>query len=142
MKQTITIRYPDKRRVKLKLPRVSRSIEETRKNYGYGLNMRQEPFLTQGAFPCLVCQGDGWIYDPNDGGPCSVEGNKMRDKLRCPKCLGKKTSTKAEFKEYHLAQQEKMRGEYEKALAQAQLLQQALDKLTAEEYQAIRRDPR
>jgi hypothetical protein len=136
MKKTLTIRFPDGKKKKFDLPQPPRTLEESRRTYGFGWTMRQEPFLTQGAFPCLTCDGDGWMWDPNDP-PCPIEGNKMRDKIRCPKCLGKKTSTKAEFKEYHLARRAKTLGEHQKQVANLQLLQQALDKLTPEEYKIL-----
>lgn len=39
------------------------------------------------GLPCPCCRGRGWLYDPNDP-PCPIEGNKMRDRIKCQKCVG------------------------------------------------------
>lgn len=41
--------------------------------------------LGEREYPCHGCGGKGWYYDPNDS-PCPVEGNKLRDRIKCAKC--------------------------------------------------------
>ena len=38
-------------------------------------------------YPCLACQGQGTVYDPEDP-PCPVEGSKYRRTIRCAACGG------------------------------------------------------
>lgn len=40
-----------------------------------------------GDFKCPTCNGNTWIYDPNDP-PCSYEGSKYRNRITCTKCEG------------------------------------------------------
>lgn len=49
-----------------------------------------------GKLPCMHCRGAGRIYDPNDP-PCPIEGNKMRDVIKCPRCDGTRYSTREEW---------------------------------------------
>ena len=63
-------------------------------------------FQYQNEYKCLECAGTGRIYDPNDP-PCIIEGNKLRNRIQCPRCKGNKLGTKAEhyqrFKENKVA---------------------------------------
>lgn len=55
----------------------------------------KEEFLKQFCRPwnfsqrnvCSHCKSYGWIYDPHDP-PDIIEGNKLRNKIDCPKCSG------------------------------------------------------
>lgn len=40
-----------------------------------------------GFWPCLKCNSYGRIYDPNDP-PCPIEGNKLRNRIKCQLCNG------------------------------------------------------
>jgi hypothetical protein len=138
-KKTVTLVYPDKKRVKVTLPVINRSIQQTRdgrKSWRLSLAAKS---LLENAFPCLECDGDGWIYDPKDQ-PCPVEGNKMRDRLTCPKCKGTRTCPREEFRAYHLEVQKLQKGKYDQAVDGLAKLQKALNKLSPADYQAIRQD--
>ena len=141
-KKSVTLAYPDKRRVTIPLPTIHRSVEETRQSR-INLNWRMDPnkkaTLLKSACPCIECNGDGWIYDPNDP-PCPAEGNKMRSKITCPKCKGSRLASDEELKAFHLELQNAQREKYDKTLEGLTFLQKALNKLTAAEYQAIRQD--
>lgn len=52
---------------------------------------REKDILDVDFWPCLYCCADGWVYDSEDP-PCPVEGNKMRRRLKCPRCEGSRQS--------------------------------------------------
>lgn len=49
-------------------------------------------------WPCLECKAIGTIYDPEDP-PCPVEGNKLRNRIKCPGCGGTRFGPKAKVVE-------------------------------------------
>src|SRR4051794_13258178 len=75
--------------------------------WGYWLGKRPVD-----SFPCLYCRAAGTIYDPDDR-PCPVEGNKCRDRIKCPKCVGTGCGEKSEclkaYKEAVTNYKEKLR---------------------------------
>jgi hypothetical protein len=87
-------------------------------------------------WPCLECKGVGTIYDPNDP-PCPVEGNKMRDRIKCPRCGGCRHIPKEEFAKAY----REIINEYLEEKAEYQALVKAkrsgLKKLTKAERDAI-----
>lgn len=88
-------------------------------------------------YPCLVCRGQGTVYDPEDPA-CPVEGNKYRRTISCAACgrsgKGTKEACRQAYQEsleaYH---QEK--AEYDRL---ARLRRKTLQKLTKDEITALR----
>lgn len=87
-------------------------------------------------WPCLWCSGRGWDYDPADP-PDVIEGNKHRDRLRCPHCGGTGCGPKEAVVN---AYKEKIRRFHEEAQAYNALIKTykiAIQKLTKEELSAL-----
>lgn len=91
-----------------------------------------------GKWPCLECEGSGIIWDPNDP-PDPIEGNKLRNRIKCPTCKGSRTGTRQTVM---AAYKEQIR-RYEKNLAEWNRLTaaraSALKKLSKEEIEALDR---
>lgn len=99
----------------------------------------QRKLFDTNFFPCLhpECCGNGRIYDPNDQ-PDPVEGNKMRDRIKCPTCKGSGQTTKKEFLEFYNISK-KMRNQRRKFEKEtAKKIQAALNKISAEDFETIR----
>lgn len=88
-------------------------------------------------WPCLACDGYGRIYDPDDP-PCPIEGNKMRNKLKCQICSGTGAGTKEEvmqeYKEY-IKNFKLQLSKYNELLKHKK---SALKKLTQQEIKALK----
>lgn len=74
-----------------------------------------KPYNLKHEYPCPECFGYGKVYDPDDP-PCPVEGNKMQDRIACPKCEKKGYVTREiwlgiykQHKEYESAKVEKIK---------------------------------
>lgn len=123
--------------VRTKPKRPYRSLAEFRDRTLWTSGARKFFSENRNRWPCLACQGIGTIYDPNDP-PCPVEGNKLRNRIACPKCGGSRCIDKREFSAaYHEAINEylKEKDEYE-SLVKAKKV--AIKKLTDREVQALR----
>ncbi len=73
-----------------------KNIQEFRKHmlrFNFGLFFKKNLKL----FPCVECGGQGRIYDPNDA-PDIIEGNKMRNRIKCPICEGERTMSPKSFR--------------------------------------------
>lgn len=92
--------------------------------------------LDHGEYPCLTCRGRRWVYDPNDP-PCPIEGNKMRNTLKCDACAGTGRSTRKAC----AAAYQKVIDEWKKEVTEYDRLEalrkSAIEKLTADEIHAI-----
>lgn len=133
-----TLRFPDGTKKALKLTKVPKNLEEFRQDFISLSFLEEKKKFDTGFFPCTVndCRGKGTFYDPNDP-PDPIEGNKLRNRVKCPKCHGTGRGERREFtalyKKAKAAAQTKVRAEVEKAKA----TQSALDKLTAEEWRLL-----
>jgi len=79
-------------------------------------------------FPCLVCRGKGWNYDPDDE-PDVIEGYKMVRRLKCVACQGTGEGCfEAVNKEWQkkLEEDKKEIAEFNKRLHKFKLLRQTL----------------
>lgn len=63
------------------------------KNYG---TCSKPDFLNKNPYPCVCCRGHGTIWDPNDP-PCPIEGNKLRNRIKCQHCGGSGKGTRKEI---------------------------------------------
>lgn len=96
----------------------------------------RHPALRSVIYTCRECGGCGWIYDPRDP-PCPIEGNKMRDRIKCPFCHGSGATTREEMLQRYEQWRENYLGElaeYEMALARYEA---ALAKLTDEDRRVL-----
>jgi hypothetical protein len=87
-------------------------------------------------WPCLECSGYGKIYDPNDP-PCSYEGSRHRDRIKCPHCggsgAGKRTDYVLLLSEYKKEHNTKM----EHYKAEMKLYNSIKKKLTKKEWEYL-----
>jgi hypothetical protein len=87
-------------------------------------------------WPCLECRGCGRIYDPDDP-PCPIEGNKLRNRIKCPKCKGSGEGSRKEIREAYKAIIDKWKQdclEFDRSQA---LRKSGLAKLTTDERKAL-----
>ena len=66
------------------------SLEEFRRE---GFLLCEPQRSDSNFWPCTLCNGKGWVYDPDDP-PCVVEGNKLRNRLKCQLCKGTSKGSK------------------------------------------------
>lgn len=80
----------------IKPKRPFKNIEEFRRHIAaYG---KRKLFENNASlYPCIDCDAKGWIYDPDDP-PCRIEGNKMRDKIKCLRCAGSSVMLGKDFR--------------------------------------------
>jgi DnaJ-class molecular chaperone len=88
-------------------------------------------------YPCLVCGGQGTVYDPTDP-PCPVEGSKYRQPIRCAACGGSGKGTKEACRQAYQKTVDVYRREKAVYDEFARLRRQALKKLTKEEIFVLR----
>lgn len=92
--------------------------------------------LADGKWPCHVCLGRGWDYDPNDR-PCPIEGNKMRDRITCPECGGGGYGERDWWERRWQLARDQRAAEINAFESVRAVMRQALDKLTTEEAAAL-----
>lgn len=92
--------------------------------------------LADDKWPCPVCLGREWDYDPNDP-PCPIEGNKMRNRITCPDCGGSGHGERSWWKNQWLAVHAQRIAEISAFASVRAVMRQALDKLTPEEAAAL-----
>jgi hypothetical protein len=101
--------------------------------FGYNSNIAED---NPDLYPCLKCNGRGWIYDPNDE-PDVVEGYKHVNHLKCPVCNGTRFGPAklviAQYRET-INRWKKELAEYNKLLL---LKKSALAKLSKDERDAL-----
>jgi len=99
---------------------------------------KRDQWLTENAdkWPCLVCFARGWNYDPATPS-CPIEGNKMRDTLRCTVCGGTGCGPRKAVAEAYQAAIARWRQEAHAYDALVQIRKEALRKLTQEEINAL-----
>lgn len=97
----------------------------------------------QTNFPCVACRAYGWVYDPNDP-PDPIEGNKLRNRLKCPGCKGTKYGERKDsFREYNLSVR-KWKQELEAHREVVRRFVALCEKLTDEDvtlFDAVRKKP-
>lgn len=89
-------------------------------------------------WPCLECErgGCGWIYDPNDA-PDTVEGYKMVNRIKCPKCNGTGIGSRKEIiTEYHRINN-KWKADYKKYREAVKKMNQLKKKLSKDDMELI-----
>lgn len=92
--------------------------------------------LEPGTYPCQPCGGRGWVYDPDDP-PCPIEGNKMRNTLRCQCCGGSGRGTRQACAAAYKEVIDKWKAEVVEYDRLAALHKGAVKKLTADEIHAL-----
>jgi hypothetical protein len=88
-------------------------------------------------YPCLVCRGDGTVYDPADP-PCPVEGNKYRRTIRCAACGRSGKGTKEACRQAYQKVVEAHRQEKDEYDRLVRYRTDALARLTKDEITALR----
>lgn len=101
-----------------------------------GHSTRVINILAQGDWPCPQCNGLGRDWDPDDP-PCPIEGNKMRNRITCPRCNGTRVTTRSEWQQMLDAAVARHNADARERMTQRAVMRQALDKLTAEEAAAL-----
>lgn len=104
--------------------------------YTCGHSTRVINILAQGNWPCPQCDGLGRDWDPDDP-PCPIEGNKMRNRITCPRCKGTRVTTRSEWQQMRDAAVARYNADARERMAQRAVMRQALDKLTTEEAAAL-----
>jgi len=101
---------------------------------GYsGYNVRR---LSGGEWPCIFCGGNSTIYDPDDP-PCPIEGNKMRDRIKCPSCNGTGKGNKEVHQKTYKETVNRYKRDMEQYKLNVEAVKSGLEKLTDIEYRAI-----
>ncbi len=94
-------------------------------------------YLSKREWPCLVCRGRGWDYDPEDP-PCPIEGNRGRNTIPCAACGGSGEGTKAAcIKAYREAIQ-RFKAEADDYKRLSQVRKELQEGLSQEQIRAIR----
>lgn len=106
-----------------------KNLREYIKAYFYCLNKDLE-------YPCTECRGYGRIYDPDDP-PCPIEGNKMRNRIICPKCKGNLQISRGEWLQIYRDAKTKHKESLLKWMEKDRLKKSGLNKLTSEEKKAL-----
>jgi hypothetical protein len=92
----------------------------------------------EGKCVCTECDGDGLIWDPNDP-PCIIEGNKLRNSIKCPLCKGEKYAERFKSNWKHVfdssVSEHKKRETREKE--RTKIRKTALKKLTKKEIEVL-----
>lgn len=88
--------------------------------------------LTDNIYPCLNCNGCGIIYDPDDP-PCIIEGNKLRNRIKCTRCLGSKIGYIDEWKRLYKIRVDYYNNNYKKYKQDNVIYNSILLKLNKEE---------
>ena len=108
-------------------------------NYGSVRDM-----LADGKWPCPLCDGRGKIYDPDDP-PCIIEGDKMRNRITCPRCCGSGRGEHDWWEQRWQTERAENMAKVSAFESVRAVMRQALAKLTAEEAAALgwlKDDPR
>lgn len=105
------------------------------KNFGLFCLAHGSSFGT--PYPCLACQGQGTVYDPEDL-PYPVEGNKYRRTIPCAACGRSGKGTKEACRQAHQKSLEAYRQEKDEYDRLARYRKDALARLTTDEITALR----
>lgn len=93
---------------------------------------RNDAQRADGTFwPCLLCGGRGWYYDPADHDP--IEGYKMADRHPCRAGCDKGRGSKAKCREAYLAHQKMHKAAMTEWNKRRKLLRAAAAKLSNDE---------
>lgn len=84
------------------------SVEEERQDF----YARRGGSCGKWLWACRQCNGCGTVWDPHDPG-CPIEGNKNRDRIKCPNCGGTGEGTKEEYRKALIVR----RSEYKTSMA-------------------------
>lgn len=87
-------------------------------------------------WPCTICLGRGWDYDPNDE-PDVIEGNKLRNRIKCSACNGIGAGPKAPFQAIYARIIKDWKEKVEKFDREEALRKSGLAKLTSDERKAL-----
>lgn len=115
-----------------------RRIRPRRSYKNFGLFCLAHGSSLGNPYPCLACGGQGTVYDPTDP-PCPIEGSKYRRTIRCTACGGSGKATKAACRQAYQKLVEEYRQEKTEYDRLVGLRRQALQRLTKEEVQALRK---
>lgn len=92
--------------------------------------------LDEGEYPCIKCYGRGWNYDEDDP-PDIIEGNKLRDRIKCHECYGTKKGKKSDWLKLFKADKQIVKLIRKNQLATLKQRKVALAKLTREEQRVL-----
>ena len=109
--------------------RPARSLRDFARRCNYGVGSAE--------WPCLVCHGLGWEYDPADP-PCPVTGNQHRRAIRCPVCQGSGAGSKKACQEAYRQALEEYRAKKREYERLGEIRKAALRRLTKEQIQALK----
>lgn len=109
-----------------------------------GESTRVMNILARGEWPCVHCDGRGTIYDPDDP-PCIIEGDKMRNRITCPRCCGSGRGEHDWWEQRWQTERAENMAKVSAFESVRAVVRQALAKLTTEEAAALgwlKDDPR
>lgn len=109
-------------------------LEWYEKQYKYGNRLKGSELLKNPY--CTCCLGRMWLYHP-DSRPDPVEGNKMRDTIKCPVCKGTGKGQLKHWKNLYNRDIEEWKNKKEKAIKLRTLQKSGLKKLTLAERKAL-----
>ena len=89
-------------------------------------------------YPCFKCEGSGRIYDPGDPA-CPIEGNKLRSRIKCPECEGRKTCALSEFKRIWKVNHTRAKEGREKAVQAHHTAQLVLKRMSGADWESLKR---
>lgn len=102
----------------------------------YRMAHKLMPSMESNLWPCMLCDGRGKVYDPNDP-PCPIEGNKMRSRIPCTKCNGTGKGTKKEWAESFRRSRNHARKIREESTRRKRMLRSIKESLTKEQWSFI-----
>ena len=137
MSFSIAVRLPDGREQSVELPRPP-SFDQFRQSFAW--DVRRSLAEEIHFIPCMgpECGGSGWIYDPRDQ-PCPVEGNKMRDRIKCPVCDGTGRGDLETMQAAYDSEVQRVMARRDELQRHARQAQEAMNKLNRDEWESVKK---